>query len=278
MNSAFAQNIFLTVNLFLMGRNLAFGDLHLGAQDSQTSETALLVQERDGGSHHHGHGHHHEPSPSYVRQSVCTPAPSPATTLATIAHLDYQMHATLKALPAAIEEAKSAVEQGTLDTNRDKLITGLCCLIAAISGKLGVLEGNNLATLTTGQQLALLAQGSWGYGYWGPFLLDLDETDPGCGLQDFNKVVYEYSFITSLHQTYGQDHYSGGYTSGSPDDRPELRAYYLGEFGRKLKLELHCITSQAASSSEASQVVTLIEKYVRLGQERLELTKTLMSH
>ena len=24
----------------------------------------------------------------------------------------------------------------------------------------------------------------------------------------------------------------------------QLRAYYLGEFGRKLKLELHCITSQ----------------------------------
>ena len=77
--------------------------------------------------------------------------------------------------------------------------------------------------------------------------------------------------MTALHQTYGTNLQEAGYTSGTADDRPEvlvllfsglkfciyfiwllltnldclqLRAYYLGEFGRKLKLELHCITSQ----------------------------------
>ena len=27
----------------------------------------------------------------------------------------------------------------------------------------------------------ILLQHSWGYGYWGPFLLDLDDNDPGYG-------------------------------------------------------------------------------------------------
>ena len=75
-------------------------------------------------------------------------------------------------------------------------------------------------------------------------MLDLDDADPGCGVEDFNRVLSEYSFITSLHQTYGTDVSQGGYASGQADDRPEVRAYYLAEFGRKLKLELHCITSQ----------------------------------
>jgi hypothetical protein len=26
------------------------------------------------------------------------------------------------------------------------------------------------------------------YGYWAPYLFDLDDTDPGCGIEDFNKV------------------------------------------------------------------------------------------
>lgn len=193
-----------------------------------------------------------------------------------VADLDYQLHTALKQLPEAITDAKAAVEQGTVDTNRDKLITGLACLIAAISGKLGVLYNKDPLALSVGDQLSFAAQASWGYGYWGPFLLDLNDADPGCGVEDFNRVVAEYSFITSLHQTYGNDISQGGYASGQADDRPELRAYYLAEFGRKLKLELHCITSQAGSSSEASKVVSLIDKYVKMGQERLELTADLM--
>ena len=56
----------------------------------------------------------------------------------------------------------------------------------------------------------------------------------------------------------------------------QVRAYYLGEFGRKLKVALHCITSQAGSSGEAARVVSIIDKYVALGEERLELTAQLM--
>merc|ERR1719312_973877 len=123
-----------------------------------------------------------------------------------------------------------------------------------------------------GQAGGAIQQGPLGPQCRRPALL----SSPGCGVEDFNKVLAEYSFITALHQTYGTDISQGGYASGQADDRPELRAYYLAEFGRKLKLELHCITSQAGSSSEASKVVSLIDKYVKMGQERLELTADLM--
>jgi len=198
--------------------------------------------------------------------------------LAAVAELDYQMYNTLQTLPGAIATARASISEGTGAANRDKLIVGLSCLLAAVGGKLGVLYNQDPLDLTIGQQLSFSAYASWGYGYWAPFLMDIDETDPGCGIEEFNKVVSEYSFVTSLHSTYGDDGVSGGYSSGLPDDRPELRAYYLGEFGRKLKLELHCITSQAGGNSDAGQVVSLIDKYVRTGQERLDLTGEIMKY
>jgi len=242
-----------------------FGD------STSTDGTAILTSHDSSGGHHA----HHPPAPTYSRSS-CSPPVDTGKLITAVADLDYQLHSTLRQLPEAIAEARAAVAQGTVDTNRDKLITGIACLIAAISGKLGVLYNKDPLALSVGDQLSLAAQTSWGYGYWGPFLLDLGDSDPGCGIEDFNKVVAEYSFITSLHQTYGTDISQAGYASGEADDRPELRAYYLAEFGRKLKLELHCITSQAGSSSEASKVVSLIDKYVKMGQERLELTAELM--
>ena len=60
------------------------------------------------------------------------------------------------------------------------------------------------------------------------------------------------------------------------DVSPQLREYYLNEFSRKLKLELHCLTSQAGSSTEAAALVGLIDKYRSLGVERLHLTAQFM--
>ena len=65
------------------------------------------------------------------------------------------------------------------------------------------------------------------YGYYGPFLLELSEIDPGCGVEDFNKVVYEYNFVTSLHQVYGSNPATSGLTSNNPDDRPEVMTLYF---------------------------------------------------
>jgi hypothetical protein len=208
--------------------------------------------------------------------SHCTPTHDTSSLLDWVAELDYLMHSTLKQLPDAVAAARSSISESNAATNRDKLIVGLACFLAAMAGGLGVLFGKDPLNLPLEDQISFAAQHSWGYGYWGPFLLDLNDNDPGCGLEELNKVLYDYSFVTALHQTYGSNLEEAGYTSGAADDRPELRAYYLAEFGRKLKLELHCITSQAGGDSNASRVVALIDKYVRTGQERLEITSQLM--
>ena len=106
-------------------------------------------------------------------------------------------------------------------------------------------------------------------------------------------MLGDYSFVTSLYTTYSKELSAGAYSSQHPDDRPEvnwtlmsqvvltkhfqLRAYYLSEFGRKAKHALHCITSKAGGDSAASKVVSLIDKYVGMGLERLQLTESLMS-
>jgi len=182
-----------------------------------------------------------------------------STVLSQVADIDYQMYQTLQSMPLAIQEARADIIQGTSDTNRDKAITGVACLLGAVSGGLDVTDG--VSSPTVGVVLGWLAQHTWGYGYWGPFLLDFEELDPGCGVEDFNSVLADYSFVTSLYSTYGSQLDSGAYTSGHPDDRPELRAYYMSEFGRKAKLALHCITSKAGDESSAAKVVTLIDKY-----------------
>jgi len=233
-----------------------------------------------GGHHHHTPHHqpqqqaHHVAAQSYSSSDKCSPHYNVGHLKSSIADIDYQLHHTLASLPAAIQKARSAVQSGTVDTNRDVLIVGIACFIGALSGSLGILYGKNPLELTNADQISLLAMNSWGYGYWGPYLLELSETDPGCGVEDFNKVVYEYSYVTNLKEVYGTD--PSAYAITNSDDRPELRKYYLGEFGRKLKLALHCITSQGSSVAEAGSVVNLIDKYVNLGYTRLDLTNQLI--
>ena len=105
-----------------------------------------------------------------------------------------------------------------------------------MAGGFGVLFNKNPLALSLPDQISFAAQHSWGYGYWGPFLLDLEvslqlltllhlptqDSDPGCGLDELNRVLYDYSFVTSLHQTYGPGQGQGGYGSGLADDRPEV--------------------------------------------------------
>jgi len=202
----------------------------------------------------------------------------PSTVKLNIDELDYQMQSVLSSLPQAIREGSAAIESNTLATNRDVLVVGLACLVGAVSGSLGILNGVTNNALTAPQGIYLAAMNSWGYGYWGPYLLELDDVDPGCGVNDFKKLVYEYNFITSLDHVYGSDLSSGGYAGDNSDDRPELRKYYVGEFTRKMKLALHCITSQSSSVEEARRVTTLIDKYHNLANRRLDLTSSVMSH
>jgi len=232
------------------------------------SITQTFICDSTGGHGHH-HDHHGKTSSNHIHDKK-------GKSLSNIADIDYQMYHVLQSIPLAIQEARESLSQSTRETNVDKTIVGLACLAGAVSGGLDVTSSATSGP-TLGSSLGFAAQHAWGYGYWAPFLLDLQDLDPGCGVENFNEVLSQYSFVTSLYSVYDSNVGQGAYSSGHPDDRPELRAYYMGEFGRKAKLALHCIISQAGSDSSAAKVGTLIDKYVSMGLERLSMTSSLMS-
>jgi len=204
------------------------------------SITQTFICDSTGGHGHH-HDHHGKTSSNHIHDVK-------GKSLSNIADIDYQMYHVLQSIPLAIQEARESLSQSTRETNVDKTIVGLACLAGAVSGGLDVTSSATSGP-TLGSSLGFAAQHAWGYGYWAPFLLDLQDLDPGCGVEDFNEVLSQYSFVTSLYSVYDSNVGQGAYSSGHPDDRPELRAYYMGEFGRKAKLALHCIVSQVNNFS-----------------------------
>lgn len=224
----------------------------------------------------HQHHSHIQASPSYSSSSYisgkCSPNYNAYEVERSIRDIDAQLQEILSYLPPAIIKARSDIQSNNAQSNRDQTLVGVFNFIGALSGSLGILYNKDPLALSSGDQLALIAENFWGYGYWGPYLLELEDTDPGCGVAEFNRVVGEYSFVTNLAQVYS----IGNVYANTPDDRPELRKYYLGEFGRKLKLSLHCIVSKGDSVASARRVVGLIDKYINLATTRLDLTKNLL--
>merc|ERR1712018_61611 len=67
--------------------------------------------------------------------SHCTPTHDTSSLLDGVAELDYLMHSTLKQLPDAVSAARSSISESNAATNRDKLIVGLACFLAAMAGE-----------------------------------------------------------------------------------------------------------------------------------------------
>ena len=57
--------------------------------------------------------------------------------------------------------ARDSLSEATQETNRDKAITGVACLLGAISGGLGVTFGTDLSSPQPPTILGWLAQHSW---------------------------------------------------------------------------------------------------------------------
>jgi len=71
------------------------------------------------------------------------------------------MHSTLKQLPDAVTEARASIAESNAATNRDKLIVGLACFLAAMAGGLGVLYGKDPLNLAIEDQISFAAQHFW---------------------------------------------------------------------------------------------------------------------
>merc|ERR1712212_645203 len=108
--------------------------------------------------------------------SHCAPTHDTSSLLDWVAELDYLMHSTLKQLPDAVAAARASIAESNAATNRDKLIVGLACFLAAMAGGLGVLFGKDPLNLALEDQISFAAQLSWGYGVMAPVVMATKKT------------------------------------------------------------------------------------------------------
>jgi len=156
-----------------------------------------------------------------------------------------------------IGPARKSVEEEIAQSNRDKILLALVNFLGATFGVLLNSMGPDGLTmfmnLPESNQILVLAQLLYGYGYVGPFALEYEKTALDCGLFDYEQVEYEYSFI---------DH---GYS-----EDPAVLRYFTTEAANAYKKALYCITSRKGSNSEAKRLVTLIDLQAQLQRERLD--------
>jgi len=156
-----------------------------------------------------------------------------------------------------IGPARKSVEEELAQSNRDKILLALVNFLGATFGVLLNSMGPDGLTmfmnLPESNQILVLAQLLYGYGYVGPFALEYEKTALDCGLFDYEQVEYEYSFI---------DH---GYS-----EDPAVLRYFTTEAANAYKKALYCITSRKGSNSEAKRLATLIDLQAQLQRERLD--------
>lgn len=156
-----------------------------------------------------------------------------------------------------IAPARKSVEEDIAKDNRDKILLALVNFLGATFGVLLNSEGpDGLTTfinLPEGNQILVIAHLMYGYGYVGPFALEYDKTALDCGLFDYERVEYEYSFI---------DH---GYS-----EDPAVVKYFTTEAANEYKKALYCITSRKGSNSEAKKLDALIDLQAELQRERID--------
>ena len=67
----------------------------------------------------------------------------------------------------------------------------------------GVLKTTGASTdwndVSNGNKIQVFAQILYGYGYWGPFALEYEESSVDCGIPDFEKTLLEYGYVTDYH-------------------------------------------------------------------------------
>jgi len=156
-----------------------------------------------------------------------------------------------------IAPARKSVEEEIAQNNRDKILLALVNFLGATFGVLLNSMGPDGLTmfmnLPESNQILVLAQLLYGYGYVGPFALEYEKTALDCGLFDYEQVEYEYSFI---------DH---GYS-----EDPAVLSYFTTEAANAYKKALYCITSRKGSNSDAKRLDTLIDLQAQLQREKLD--------
>ena len=86
----------------------------------------------------------------------------------------------------------------------------------------------NWADVSTGNKIQVFAQILYGYGYWGPFALEYEDSRVHCGLEDLERAVTEYSYVAN-------------YNRNNLD--PIIGTYFTTELNGAIKENLYCLVS-----------------------------------
>ncbi|CAB4064413.1 unnamed protein product [Lepeophtheirus salmonis] len=190
--------------------------------------------------------------------------------------IDERMQGILGQIRSTIPSSISSIESDIAVLNIRKAFIGTMNLFGALFGIRGAIGDNlspdfTLKQLSFGDQLNALSQAMYGFGYVGPFYLELEEARLDCGLSDFDNALREYAYVTDFSTTYGHSY------TGSSDTDPHLLTYYVIKMKHALKRSIYCITSRKGSNQEAVITNSLIDLYAKLATERLSLTDGILS-
>ena len=86
----------------------------------------------------------------------------------------------------------------------------------------------NWADVSTGNKIQVFAQILYGYGYWGPFALEYENSRITCGTYDLERVLQEYGYVTDYSKT-------------TLD--PRIGSYFTSELNAAIKENLYCLVS-----------------------------------
>jgi len=171
-------------------------------------------------------------------------------------NLGSRIDTSLDIVRAKIPFAIAGVEADIAIANRDRVILALANFLGMV---FGVMKTTGLATswddVSDGNKIQVFAQLLYGYGYWGPFALEYENSRVDCGELDFEATLNEYGYVTDHH----------GYNSLDPI----LANYYIAELNSKIKENLYCLSSRSSSNQAANELDAYIDVYTQLLSEKL---------
>ena len=179
---------------------------------------------------------------------------SKANFVYTIKEFEMKMADTMENIRILIREARDSVREDIIQKNTNNFIFGMANFLGMLFGIAGGVEGNpNSTEWSISERIQVAAQTLYGYGYAGPFLMELEDKTLECGDEEgLNRVLDKYSYMQNLSETFS---YLDGYdakVSGDPRKQladpsltPIVMQYYAVELNHAMQEALFCIIRKA---------------------------------
>ena len=144
-----------------------------------------------------------------------------------------------------IPKAVQIIENHIVSTNWQKIvlalfnISGMCfgvvralnlehLLQKSKNENTDLLFGIDFSKISKGNQINLISHIAYGYGYWGRFALELEDSQLECGLLDLERALDEYSRVTDPNSNLN----------------PMIKRFMSNELNDVIKENLNCLLSR----------------------------------